>query len=319
MHRQRTQLSRRVPRGKRFAGRLERLGVAATYELHDRLLANARSRRRATAAPPELDELQRRLVGELREQGYAVVPFAELYGDDELWSAVSARGDEFIAATEAALGDRDDETRRVHVRGGKEFVVRAYEREGAAVDAADPWLRAAVSSRLLDVANAYLGMWAKLSYLDWWYTVPQPGGAERVASQLWHLDFDDKHLLKAFLYLVDVDADSGPFEYVPGSQPGGRHAGAWPWTPFGTGRISEEELARRLPGAGIKSFTAPRGTLILCNTSGLHRGGYSTAKPRVLAAATFCSPASLNALSIRNFQVTGPDALASAAARYAVA
>jgi len=318
MHRQRTQLSRRVPRGKRFATRLERLGVAATYELHDRLLSNPRSRRRVTAAPPVLDDLQHRLVGELREQGYAVVPFAELCSDEDLWSAVRTRGDEFIASTEAALADRGDESRQVHVRGGKEFVVRAYEREGAPLDAHDPWLRAAVSSRLLDVANAYLGMWAKLSYLDWWYTVPQPGGAERVASQLWHLDFDDKHLLKAFLYLVDVDADTGPFEYVPGSQPGGRHAGTWPWTPFGTGRISEEELARRLPEAQVKSFTAPRGTLILCNTSGLHRGGYSTAKARVLAAATFCSPASLNALSVRNFRVTDPDALPDPAARYAV-
>ena len=60
----------------------------------------------------------------------------------------------------------------------------------------------------------------------------------------------------------------------------------------------------------IKTFTAPRGTVILCNTSGLHRGGFSTAKPRVLATATYCSPASLRALSRRNY-TPAADALAA--------
>ena len=316
MHRQRTQLANRVPRGKRFARKFERIGVATTYELHDRLLANPRSRRRLATAPPTLDDLQQRLVGDLETQGFAVVPVEELFPDGDTWPAISAKGEDFVTATEQALADR--EAGQLQVRAGKEFVVRAYERAGAHVDASDPWLRAAVSDRLLDIANTYLGMWAKLSYLDWWYTVPQKAGAERVASQLWHLDFDDKHLLKAFLYLVDVDAETGPFEYVPGSQPGGRHSSAWRWTPLGTDRVAEDELARRLPDAEIKTFTAPRGTLILCNTSGLHRGGFSTSRPRVLAAATFCSPASLNALSLRNFRVDDTQSLPTEAARYAV-
>jgi hypothetical protein len=52
------------------------------------------------------------------------------------------------------------------------------------------------------------------------------------------------------------------------------------------------------------TFTGPKGTLILCNTSGLHRGGFATAGPRVLATATYCSPASLKALSNRNYSTT---------------
>jgi hypothetical protein len=38
----------------------------------------------------------------------------------------------------------------------------------------------------------------------------------------------------------------------------------------------------------------------------------------VLATATFCSPASLNALSLRNFRVVDPQSLPAEAARYAV-
>jgi hypothetical protein len=132
----------------------------------------------------------------------------------------------------------------------------------------------------------------------------QPATDERVASQNWHVDFDDKHLLKAFVYLSDVGAGHGPFEYVPGSQPGGPHHSVRPWVPMGYGRVLDEDLAKSVPAETIATFTGPKGTLILCNTSGLHRGGFATAGPRVLATATYCSPASLKALSNRNYEST---------------
>ncbi len=98
---------------------------------------------------------------------------------------------------------------------------------GVALGLDDPWFRAVSSHRLLDIANAYLEMWSKLEYVDVWYSVPQPAAAERISSQRWHRDYNDKHLLKVFLYLVDVDEDMGPFQYVAGSQPGGPYADAW--------------------------------------------------------------------------------------------
>jgi hypothetical protein len=142
-------------------------------------------------------------------------------------------------------------------------------------------------------------------YVDLWYTVPQSEDEERVASQTWHYDFDDKHLLKAFLYLDDVDEGAGPFEFVAGSQPGGRYHGVRPWQPMGYGRVPEEDVSREVPPDAIRTFTAPRGTLIFCNTSGLHRGGFATSHPRILATATYCSPASLAALSERSYRYAG--------------
>jgi hypothetical protein len=171
---------------------------------------------------------------------------------------------------------------------------------------------------MLDIANAYLQMWSKLSYVDLWYTVPQGQESERVASQLWHFDFDDKHLLKAFLYLEGVDTGTGPFEYVAGSQPGGPYHEVRPWKPMDYGRVPEEEVKAKVPDAAVRTFTAKRGTLIFCNTSGLHRGGFAKTKPRVLATATYCSPASLAALSERNYVLNPADASAlGPAARFA--
>jgi len=67
------------------------------------------------------------------------------------------------------------------------------------------------------------------------------------------------------------------------------------------GRVSDEEMAKHVPDGSVKTFTAPRGTMIFCNTSGLHRGGFVESKPRVLATVTYCSPASLASLTDRNY------------------
>jgi ectoine hydroxylase-related dioxygenase (phytanoyl-CoA dioxygenase family) len=154
---------------------------------------------------------------------------------------------------------------------------------------------------MLDLANAYLRMWSKLEYIDLWYSPPATDAAKRVASQQWHRDFNDRHLLKAFLYLVDVDEETGPFEYVAGSARGGPYADDWPWRPLSESYPPQDELAKRIPRESIKTFTAPKGTIIFCNTSGFHRGGFATGRARVLATATYSSPASLASLTERNY------------------
>jgi hypothetical protein len=292
MHRQRTKLAKRV---NRVASAVERRGIVATYELHERVLGNRKARRRYASDTPQLDETQVAVVEALDRDGYTTLPLGDLFHGDE-WARLEAQGQAFIEQTERTLAAGGTGK----VRAGKEFVVRAWSFEGVTLGAGDAWFSIVASRRLLDVANAYLRLWAKLSYVDLWYTAQQPSTDERVASQNWHVDFDDKHLLKAFVYLSDVGVDHGPFQYVPGSAAGGPNT-VRPWQPMGFGRVSDEEVGTHVAPEQIATFTGPKGTLILCNTSGLHRGGFATAGPRVLATATYCSPASLKALSNRNF------------------
>jgi len=303
MHRQTTKFSDRV---HKVATALEKRGIRATYELHDRVLSNRASRRRFSEDHPELDDVQQRIVTDVDARGYAVLLFSELVGA-ETSSAVESQGDRFAQETEDALareerGEGDTELRR---RAGKEFLVRAHSFEDVELGLDDDWFAACISPRMLNVASGYLCLWPKLSYADLWYSVAQPEATTRVASQLWHRDFDDRHLLKAFLYLRDVDEGAGPFEYVPESHPGGRFESVSPWRPMGNGRVPEDEVARAVPAEQIRTFVASRGTIIFCNTSGLHRGGFATEKPRILATATYCSPASLASLSERNYRFSG--------------
>jgi hypothetical protein len=313
VHRTRTRFAARV---NRVANGLERRGVVATYEMHDRLLANRASRRRYAQSQPVLDEVQQSVLERLREEGYASLPLSELLPDASVWQELSAEADRFVAETEAGLAlEREGGESELRRRAGKEFLVRKYS-WGVQLGLDDPWLRLGVNPRLLDLANAYLGMWSKLEYLDVWYT-PQAGGNERRSSQRWHRDFNDRHLLKAFLYLVDVDDETGPFEYVPRSAPGGELERLWPWRPLGENYPPEEEFADRIDGRSV-TFTAPKETIIFCNTSGFHRGGFVAGKTRVLATWTWDSPASLKALSERNYLFAPDGAALSDTQRYAL-
>jgi hypothetical protein len=298
MHRKRTRLAARA---HRVASALERRGIVATYELHDRVLGNRAARRRYAQEPPALDAAQEGIINRLREEGYATVPFSELVPDPSAWSELEAEAGRFVAETEAELARESEggesELRR---RPGKEFVVRKYAYD-VLLGLDDPWLRLGLNRHLLDVANTYLGMWAKLEYVDVWYTPPIED-AERKSSQRWHRDFNDRHLLKVFLYLVDVDEETGPFEYVPRTAPGSELDHLWPWRPLGDNYPPEDEFAAKVAGRTV-SFTAPKGTLIFCNTCGFHRGGFAKGKPRVLATVTYSSPASLASLTERNYSV----------------
>ncbi|MDQ3378769.1 MAG: phytanoyl-CoA dioxygenase family protein [Actinomycetota bacterium] len=311
MHRLKTKFSHRV---NRVAGALERRGIRATYELHDRVLSNRRSRRLFSQEHPELDDVRRRIVSEVDADGYSVLPFGELFRDAELWRDIEEQRNHFVAETEADLAAGGE---NVRVRQGKEFVIRLHSYE-VELGLDDPWFKACISRRMLDVANAYLRMWSKLEYIDVWYSVPQAEGSERISSQRWHRDYNDKHLLKAFLYLVDVDEDMGPFQYVPGSQPGGPYADAWAWTPLGQNYPTEQELEERIPASAVHTFVAPKATLIFCNTAGFHRGGLSTTDPRILATVTYSSPASLASLTERSYEFKGELGELDAVTRFAL-
>jgi hypothetical protein len=314
VHRTKTRFAARI---NRVATGLERRGVVATYELHDRLLANRASRRRFAQERPSLDEAQQQVVDCLRQDGYAEIPLSNLLADQDLRDALEEDTSRFVAETEAGLAhEQEGAESALRRRVGKEFLVRKYA-WGVQLGLDDPWLRLGVHPPLLDVANAYLEMWSKLEYVDVWYT-PPAGGGERRSSQRWHRDFNDRHLLKAFLYLVDVDDETGPFEYVPRSAPGAELDRLWPWRPLGDNYPPEDELAVRTDGRAV-TFTAPKETIIFCNTAGFHRGGFARSKPRVLATFTWDSPASLKALSERNFSFISQNGAAlSEPQRYAL-
>ena len=313
--RQARKAARRAEKQKRHAApdeTAEQERLVSAFEREEREGANEDSRRLLAAEPPVLDDVQRELAGRLSSDGIARIRFDELF-PAERWPELEAHARTFTNEVEERLAA--DPTRK---RGKAGFLERRYDR-GVEIDPGDPWLRVGLSARLLDVVNSYLGLWAKLTYLDQWYTVPMPDGAARRASQNWHRDHNDRNLVKVFVHLSDVDGGAGPFEYVAGSTRDGPYARFRPWEPFSRHYPPGEEFDERIPASAIRTLTGPAGTMILCDTSGFHRGGFATERPRILWRYNYTSPASL-VLTPRRFTIAGARLPAdlSPAARFAV-
>jgi hypothetical protein len=143
--------------------------------------------------------------------------------------------------------------------------------------------------------NAYRGLWTKLLSVDNVYTVPFPENEERVGAQNWHRDPEDLHVVKVFIYFSDVDDEAGPFQYVQGSVKGSRYGDAWPWRVRGGGYPPTGELEKLVAPSDRVSAKGRAGTIIFCDTSGWHRGGFAKSKPRTLSIHTYVSPASVAA------------------------
>src|SRR5690348_15980534 len=100
MHRTKSRFAARV---HRVASGIERRGVIATYELHDRLLSNRGSRRQYARHPVTLDGAQQEIVERLRREGYATLPFSDLVPNQDIWNELEDDAARFRADTEAGL------------------------------------------------------------------------------------------------------------------------------------------------------------------------------------------------------------------------
>jgi len=238
-----------------------------------------------------VNDAQQRALDALRDDGIAILPFSELF-DGGLWNDLRADMQAFVRdgeAVAAAAGSAPLKKEDIIVR-------RFWSKDASWVnwvfDLDDPTLRIGRSDTLLDIVNAYRGGRTKLHYVDNWFTIPYPGTDDRVATQRWHRDPEEEHVVKVFLYVEPVDENGGPFEYVRSSAPGGRYGELMPWTKGMAVRPSDEFVdAETAPGDRMLC-TGPAGTLILCDTSGFHRGGFARSAPRISAVWTFVSPES---------------------------
>jgi hypothetical protein len=235
-----------------------------------------------------LNDVQRAAVEALQADGIAVVSFVDLFGE-QLWNDAKADIAPFIRETE-------DSTRDVGPRpaGKEEVIVRRFfdkagEKEKPSFSIDSPWLRIAASEALIDIVNGYRQSQTRLFYLDNWFTVPYPEAGDRVASQRWHRDPEDEHIVKVFVYFSDVDEEAGPFEYIRGSAAGGRYGDLWSWSE-GHRYPPSEELEAAVAPEDRFLVTGTAGTIIICDTGGFHRGGFARTKPRILSISTYLRP-----------------------------
>jgi hypothetical protein len=292
--------------------------LEAKYKLLSEVVCNPPSRRNFRRHKPVLTSIQRHLVEQLQTQGVAAVDATELFGNSNALRELIKIGEDFATAankfqedvpnpvcrvgnSEVSLSHnqmRFERARTTKARGD-DYLLKLYP-EGPMVDISNPLLQFALSPEILNSVNCYLGLWSKLIYFDMWRTLTETAD-RRIGSQNWHRDRDDRNTVKVYLYLSQVDSTTGPLQYVPGSTVGGKYQHLWPWRasdPFPYPKRGDlEEL---VPASEWITCMGGPGTIIFCDTSGLHRGGVSSTHPRLTATWTFVTPASL---FVRRFQI----------------
>lgn len=263
---------------------------------------------------PELDQTQQRIVKDLVDRGIAFSHFDELFDDPLGWNVLSGEINTFINSEQVILAAAQYREGSRAGEWNKGYLIRKYP-DRAVLAADSPWLRLALSSRILNVVNSYLELWSKLYYFDLWYTLPAIGTAS--ASQNWHRDPEDRKLVKIFLYFSDVTEDAGPLQYVPGSR---RSGGPYShlWRKRHEAYPPAREFEARIPPSEWVSGVGSPGTLVFVDTTGFHRGGYATRQTRLSATWTFVTPASYTDRRIEIRQMSEPLQL-SEPAMFAVA
>lgn len=116
------------------------------------------------------------------------------------------------------------------------------------------------------ISQRYLGQPVIMDEVAFWWTTTKKAEDADLNAQLFHQDRDRLSFLKFFMYLTDVDTNTGTHVYVRGS-----HRNI-PWSLRADGRMTDDAVR----GAGlwdnVTELTGPAGTIMAVDTIGLHKG-----------------------------------------------
>lgn len=248
--------------------------VIASYPVWFYVL-NRGARARFNADKKELTPVQERVVRDLRTTGIGITSCDELFGP----------------GTFEKLKAYAETSPTFEKEGGKKPYIIEYWAPTPTLSKENPFVTLSLSPAALNIVNAYMQMWSKFYYVMLGRTLVVPVDAEAKASQRWHRDYEETRMCKMFIYLNDVDEDSGPFTYVKGSQLGGKYRKIFPQRP-GRGIYPPEGGVEALIPERDRFLAVGRaGSVIFADTSGLHRGGFAKKHERFMFTAGYCSSA----------------------------
>jgi len=195
-------------------------------------------------------------------------------------------GQDLLASLEAHVAEMRG---KAETRTNKKFLEYLWD-PVPVLDMANPFHALAFDPAYVNPIHGYLGLMGRCANVNLAVTLPV-GQEPPVQSQRWHRDPADHKITKIFIYLNDVDTATGPFNYVKGSQSGGKWRQFHPQKLPGGSLPPADEVTRTIPLEDIVVATGKKGTIIYCDTTGIHKGGHATAKERIMFTAGYITSA----------------------------
>jgi len=147
---------------------------------------------------------------------------------------------------------------------------------------------------LLDIADQYLGCRSKIAGVASWRS--RFVGDRSANAQLFHRDLDALKWLKVFIYLTDVTDQNGPHVYVKKTHKLNKF--------LSFRRIWDDEIVSSgLEEVHIKGL---KGTVIVADSFGLHKGLAPKEGHRAILQVTYCRDRLFMTEYPKNSQLTGP-------------
>ncbi|MBI3627211.1 MAG: phytanoyl-CoA dioxygenase family protein [Candidatus Sungbacteria bacterium] len=250
--------------------------VRTVWPIWWRLNGKSRAMYEGDTTQHSLGAEEKRIASELKQNGIAISHLDILLGPEWLPKLQAYANNLRMKAVPSAK---------------KTFLLALFNRLPE-IDLANPFFQLALNEKILATINGYLEMYAKFFITSLNVTLPVGNEAPPKDSQRWHRDPEDKKMTKIFLYLNDVDDLTGPFTYIKDSHYGGRWRSIFRQRPPHGYYPPDGAIEKIIPRSEVVTCTGRAGTIVFCDTSGLHRGGYAKEKERLMFTAGYFSEAS---------------------------
>ena len=153
-----------------------------------------------------------------------------------------------------------------------DFVVHATPQQIMAYPEIFLW---GLEQRLINIVENYLGL--PVAYQGAYLRRDIANQVEQ-KSRLWHIDKEDRKVLKIIIYLHDMDEDSGAFQYLPISST----ASVAEALKYHHGYIQDATMQKVISPTEYKSCVGAAGTVIFAGTGSIfHRGKIPVAADRL--------------------------------------
>lgn len=223
------------------------------------------------------------LVEELRHKGYVVFPglLDEATCDKLTNFALSIPGE----ARGIDEGDVQQPLSGLYQRLNPTSVIFQYDM--SLVTESVIVQRLLTDNSLLALVQDYLGGAPIVDIITLWWSTAYKAVPDKNSAQYWHFDMDRPKWLKVFFYLTEVGPENGPHSFIEGTH----RNGGIPLSLRSKGytRLTDEEIELHFSAERIREFTGSRGTVIIEDTRGLHKGKHLTVGDRLILQFEYCS------------------------------
>jgi hypothetical protein len=140
---------------------------------------------------------------------------------------------------------------------------------------------------LLAFLQDYFGRTPLLDTVNMWWSIAADRPPSAEIAQMYHYDLDRVRWLKLFVYLTDVNPDTGPHVFIEGShRPEGQVSEI---LSRGYVRIPDQDAEASYGADRVKEICGPAGTMLIVDTKGMHKGKAPTRGNRLIFELQFSS------------------------------